>query len=184
MEQSMPRRLFPPSLKTVRKKLAPIQNVNDLREQAMSLTDRIALAATNVVGTMRFFYICAIMVTIPLIFPSTMKVIQYISSGYLQLILLPLIMVGQNLQSRHGELRAENDFQVNMKAEREIEVLYQHLEYQNALLLALMKKLDVSMEDALAGISEIETLELMSGKIPNDLEKLQTDRGMKESDDK
>jgi len=132
-----------------RETLAPIQNVNEMHEQSLSLTDRIALRATNIVGTMGFFFACAIMVTIPLLFRSAMPVIQYISSGYLQLILLPLIMVGQNLQSKHSELRAENDYQVNMKAEQEIEVLYKHLEYQNTILLALMKKLDVRLEDVL-----------------------------------
>jgi uncharacterized membrane protein len=39
----------------------------------------------------------------------------------IQIMLMPLIMVGQNLQGRHSELRAENDFEVNVKAEMEIE---------------------------------------------------------------
>jgi hypothetical protein len=145
--------IVPPSLQALRDRFAPLQNANILREQALSLTDRIALKATSIVGTMGFFYTCMVMVTIPLLAPKVMPVVQYISSGYLQLILLPLIMVGQNLQGKHTELRAENDYQVNMKAEREIEVLYQHIEYQNAILLALMQKLDVKMEDVFA-ISE------------------------------
>ena len=124
-----------------------------MHEQSLTLTDRIALKATGVVGTMGFFYACLIMVTIPLLIPPTMAVVQYISSGYLQLILLPLIMVGQNLQSRHSETRAENDYQVNMRAEREIEHVFKHLEYQNAILIALMGKLDLRLEDVLA-ISE------------------------------
>jgi len=148
---------LPPSLSAIRKNLTPVRNVNEMHEQSLSLLDRIALGATNIVGTMGFFFACAIMVTIPLLFRSAMPVIQYVSSGYLQLILLPLIMVGQNLQSKHSEARSENDYQVNMKAEREIEVLYKHLEYQNAILLALMKKLDVRLEDVM--IVSQETLD-------------------------
>ena len=33
---------------------------------------------------------------------------------------MPLIMVGQNLQGKHAEIRAENDYQINVKAENEI----------------------------------------------------------------
>jgi len=161
----------PPSLQAVRAQQAPIQNTNDVHELSLSVLDHIALAATNVVGTMWFFFACAIMVTMPLIFPQAMPVVQYISSGYLQLILLPLIMVGQNLQSRHGELRAENDYQINMKAEREIEVLYRHLEYQNAMLLALMKKMEIRLEDVLVVTEETDAaLNAIADRMPNDLQ--------------
>ena len=159
--------LTPQPLRALREQSLPIQNSNELREQSLSLTDRIALKATGVVGTMTFFYACLVMVTIPLLIPPVMPVIQYISSGYLQLILLPLIMVGQNLQSRHTEIRAENDYRVNVRAEREIEHVFRHLEYQNAVLVALMKKLDVRLEDVLA-ISEetYETLEKIADNGP------------------
>ena len=59
---------------------------------------------------------------------------------------MPLIMVGQNIQGRHSELRAESDLDVNMKAEAEIEIVLEHLEYQNALLIAMVEKLGDSIE--------------------------------------
>jgi uncharacterized membrane protein len=171
MSPAAPRHITLPTLQTVRKQHGPLKNAKELEERAMSLTDRIALVATKIVGSMGFFYACVIMVTVPLLLPKTMVAIQYVSSGYLQLILLPLIMVGQNLLGRHGEIRAENDFQVNMKAEREIEVLYQHLEYQNAILLAMMVKLDISVEDALAAAPGVAAMEgNMSDAIHNNLE--------------
>jgi uncharacterized membrane protein len=49
-------------------------------------------------------------------------------SNLIQIFLMPLIMVGQNLQGRHAEARAEADFEVNTKAEREIEAILLHLE--------------------------------------------------------
>ena len=36
---------------------------------------------------------------------------------------MPLLMIGQNLQSAHTELLSENDFEVNKKAERQTEEL-------------------------------------------------------------
>ena len=51
-------------------------------------------------------------------------------SNLIQILLMPLIMVGQNLQSRHSEARAQSDFEVNVKAENEIEAILLHLEVQ------------------------------------------------------
>ncbi len=141
--------LFPPSWREMRNKHTPIHNVNKIRNDGLSFTDKIALKATSIVGTMGFFFFCIVMVTIPLIFKETMPVVQYISSGYLQLIFLPLIMVGQNLQSKHSELRAENDYQINLKAEREIEVIYKYLDYQNAMLLTIMHIMDITTDEVL-----------------------------------
>jgi uncharacterized membrane protein len=42
-------------------------------------------------------------------------------SNMIQLFLMPLIMIGQNLQGRGAEERAKNDYKVNRKAETEIQ---------------------------------------------------------------
>jgi hypothetical protein len=63
-------------------------------------------------------------------------------SNVIQIFLMPLIMIGQNLQGRHSEIRAEADFEVNVKAEREIEAILTHLENQNELILRIVKHLD------------------------------------------
>lgn len=64
-------------------------------------------------------------------------------SNVLQMFLMPLIMIGQNLQGRHSEARAESDFEVNVKAEREIEAILLHLENQNELILKILSKLEL-----------------------------------------
>ncbi|GAC1671845.1 MAG: hypothetical protein PVS2B2_03620 [Candidatus Acidiferrum sp.] len=63
-------------------------------------------------------------------------------SNVIQLMLMPLIMVGQNLQGRHSEARAESDFNVNVKAENEIEVIIRRLENQNQLILKILRHLE------------------------------------------
>jgi uncharacterized membrane protein len=65
----------------------------------------------------------------------------------IQILLMPLIMVGQNVQAKHIDARAENDLNINTKAEEEIEYILHHLEYQNTMLLAMMDKLGVTAED-------------------------------------
>ena len=54
---------------------------------------------------------------------------------------MPLIMIGQNLQGRHAEQRAESDFEVNVRAEKEIEIILMHLENQNELIMKILNNL-------------------------------------------
>jgi uncharacterized membrane protein len=51
---------------------------------------------------------------------------------------MPLIMIGQNLQDRHAETRAESDFNVNVRAEKEIKIVLLHLTHQNELILKIL----------------------------------------------
>jgi uncharacterized membrane protein len=58
-------------------------------------------------------------------------------SNLIQILLMPLIMVGQNIQGRHAEARADEDFAVNQKAELEVEEIIRHLEIQTEILQRL-----------------------------------------------
>ena len=68
-------------------------------------------------------------------------------SNLIQILLMPLIMVGQNLQSRHSETRAELDFEVNQKAEREVMATLLHLERNTDLLVRLMQHLECGLTE-------------------------------------
>ncbi|HTK03365.1 MAG TPA: DUF1003 domain-containing protein [Alphaproteobacteria bacterium] len=111
-----------------------IKNTNEIHKSRLTGSDKIALFITKIVGTMPFFYACVALTTIPLFLPSTLPFIHYISSGYLQLILLPLILVSQNLQSKHAELRAEHEYETGLKAEKEIETILSRLDTIEKLL--------------------------------------------------
>jgi len=63
-------------------------------------------------------------------------------SNMIQIFLMPLILVGQNLQGRHAELRAEADFEVNKKAETEIETILNRLEEQDKMILEILQRLE------------------------------------------
>jgi uncharacterized membrane protein len=63
-------------------------------------------------------------------------------SNLIQIFLMPLILIGQNLQGQHAESRAEADFEVNKKAEDEIENILTHLENQNDVLEEILNKIN------------------------------------------
>lgn len=62
-------------------------------------------------------------------------------SNMIQLFLLPLLLIGQNLQKKYSDMRAEQDFEINRKSEREIETVIEHLENQNEILEKVLDKL-------------------------------------------
>jgi uncharacterized membrane protein len=62
----------------------------------------------------------------------------------IQILLMPLIMIGQNIHGRHAEARAEADFEVNLKAEREAEVIIAYLEKQTKMLEKIIEYFEKS----------------------------------------
>jgi uncharacterized membrane protein len=62
-------------------------------------------------------------------------------SNMIQLFLMPLIMIGQNVDAKQSDLRAEVDLKINAQAEIEIETIVLHLERQNKIMLQLLKHL-------------------------------------------
>ncbi len=146
----------PPSLEELKSQRHPLINVNALHRSRVSPLGRLALFITEHVGTMGFFLIIFCWTTCwlgwNLLAPKRLQfdppmafVLWLFISNMIQILLMPLIMVGQNLQGRHAELRAEHDLHVNVRAEREIEVVLSHLEYQNAILLAMVRKLGIDL---------------------------------------
>src|SRR5579871_4637149 len=114
----------------------------------ISALDKLALWITDKVGSMGFFVLIFLWTTCWLswnIFaPKNLRfdpfpafVLWLFISNMIQLFLMPLIMIGQNLQGRRAEARSENDFEVNVKAEREIEAILQHLERQDEMTLEI-----------------------------------------------
>ncbi len=142
----------PLSLAEFRKKLKPLRNVNKEAASKLKPLDKLAVWITNHVGTMGFFLLIFFWTVLwlgwNLLVPKDMQfdppmgfVLWLFISNLIQILLMPLIMVGQNVQGHHAEMRAESDLEVNVRAEKEIELILSHLEYQNEILISMMKKL-------------------------------------------
>ncbi len=131
----------------------PIRNINLEQRQGLSRLEKLALWVTVHIGTMGFFFVILafnlawigwnIFAPTALIFDTAWSfLILLFLNNILQILFMPLIMVGQNLQGRHAEARAEADFEVNTKAEREIETILLHLENQNELISKILDRLE------------------------------------------
>ncbi len=108
-----------------------VRNVNQEHKDSLSIQEKIALVITRGVGSMYCAYLFAIIALISLpdaIRAGKASIVSWIAQTFLQLVLLSIIMVGQNVASKHSELRADADYEVNIKAEKEIEEIKKSLE--------------------------------------------------------
>ena len=124
-----------------------VRNVNKEHRESFKTLDKIAIFITKMEGTMW----CAIAFTILALisFPAALQggvptTISWIAQTFLQLVLLSIIMVGQNLQSKHSELRADADYETNLESKKDIEMLMKRLDsIENDKLDKILKILKI-----------------------------------------
>jgi uncharacterized membrane protein len=144
---------YPISIQQIKDTHTASRNVNIRHRERLSKLDKLAVWITKKVGSMGFFMIVftwsAVWLTWNTLAPLHLRfdpfpafVLWLIISNMLQIFLMPLIMVGQNLQSRHSEIRAEEDYLINKKAEIEIETILTHLENQDKLILQILARME------------------------------------------
>ena len=156
-------KLKPISLHEFKRRRRPLRNINLEMHEKRTRLDKLALWITSHVGTMGFFLVIfawtVFWLSWNLLAPDRLKfdppmgfVFWLFLSNLIQILLMPLIMVGQNIIGRHAEARAEHDLEINIKAEQEIEVILHHLEHQNEILISMLRKLGVDVQEMLESV--------------------------------
>ncbi len=107
----------------------------------------LAVRVTAIVGTMVCAYLFAGLAIVSL--PSALRtgqliiIVAWIAQTFLQLVLLPVIIVGQNVQAAASDKRAEQTYQDAEAVLHEARKIQAHLAAQDAALEALAVKLGV-----------------------------------------
>src|SRR5262249_40349859 len=133
----------------------PVQNVNEIHKESLTLGQRVADRVASVVGGWPF-----------IIFQSCLLLLWMASNVYLvqhykdrafdpyPFILLNLVlsfqaaytgtivMMSQNRQNEKDRYAAQSDYECNMKAEEEIRVLMDHLAHQDLILADILARLE------------------------------------------
>jgi uncharacterized membrane protein len=117
---------------------------------ALSRQDRIALAITGAIGTMYAVYVFATFMAGWMLLqvalgkaafdPYPFAFLLFLGN-IVQLLLMPLIMVGQNLQGRHAQARADEEYRTVGKIFHDNEAALAHLDAQDVELLRQTKLL-------------------------------------------
>ncbi len=107
------------------------QRPHDTRWQRINAA--IGLRITVLVGTMLCAYVFAAiaLISLPANIHTTQTLILWISSSFLQLVLLPIIIVGQNIQAKASDKRSEDTYNDAAAILHESLQIQQHLEAQD-----------------------------------------------------
>jgi len=92
-----------------------------------ALNERIASTTTVLMGSMGCVYLFAIWSILPVLFPKLQSFVFYVSGGVIQLVALPLIMVGSAVLSKKSEERAIEDHETLMAEMAELKAMHDEL---------------------------------------------------------
>jgi len=124
----------------------PIQRLEELRRRKPIQTDdmrvgfngKIGLIITTIVGTMWAAYIFTVLALISL--PAAIGshdviiIISWVAQTFLQLVLLPIIIVGQNIQGKASDKRAAETYKDAESILQQCLELQAHLQAQDKIL--------------------------------------------------
>jgi len=139
----------------------PVRNVIQLHQEQLTTGQRIADGVAAIVGSWPFMIVQSVLLMCwmaanaylaihwrdtafdpyPFILLNLVLSFQAAYTG-------PVVMMSQNRQTQKDRLVAEHDFEINRKAEEEIQVIMNHLAYQNSILITMLERLGISHEDA------------------------------------
>jgi hypothetical protein len=112
-------------------------------DEHVGLNGKIALVLTAAVGTMWCAYAFAILALVVLpqaINGGLLPLVQWISQTFIQLVMLSVIMVGQNVLGRAADKRAVMTYRDADATFHEAEQIQKHLAAQDAAINELLDK--------------------------------------------
>lgn len=108
------------------------------------LNARFGLKITLIVGTMWAAYLFTLLALFALpsaVHQGTYYIIVWLSSSFLQLVLLPIIIVGQNIQAATADKRAEDTYKDAEAVLKESEEIQKHLLAQDQAISDILDRL-------------------------------------------
>ncbi len=123
-----------------RKKAGPPKTA----DEQVGFNGRFALLITTVVGTMWCAYAFGMLALVAL--PSALTsgplaIVQWVSQTFIQLVLLSIIMVGQNIMGKASDKRAEMTYKDADATFHEAGQIQAHLKVQDEALNTMLDKL-------------------------------------------
>jgi uncharacterized membrane protein len=138
----------------------PVRDILGEEVSRLSAAQRIADRVAEVVGSWPFIITQTALLVAWIGFNIWLAVMAHLRPGFLRawdpypFILLnlmlsfqaaytgPVVMMSQNRQAQKDRLVSQNDYEINQKAEREIEIVMRHLAHQDRLILDAIARLE------------------------------------------
>jgi uncharacterized membrane protein len=131
-----------------------VNHVHAAEQAAAGFNTVLAVLLTRSVGTMFTAYAFLLLALLGLfgllgwLNPFVFLLATWISQQFLQLVLLPIIMVGQNVLDRKAELQADEAYATTIKTYHELEQVSAHLNAQDTVLVriqAILERLEAKV---------------------------------------
>jgi hypothetical protein len=120
------------------------------RKAELGINERIGLAVTKRVGTMwaayAFFGLTLVSLPAALSSGNVIVIVSWVAQTFLQLVLLPIIIVGQNIQAKSSDDRAIATYEDAGAILEESKEIQAHLGDQDKALILLIDKVRVLEE--------------------------------------
>jgi len=114
-------------------------------DEHVGLNGKVALILTTTVGTMWCAYAFAVLALVALpqaLGGGLLPLIQWVSQTFIQLVMLSVIMVGQNILSRASDKRADMTYKDAEATFHEAQQIQAHLKAQDDAMNALLEKVE------------------------------------------
>ncbi|MCI0581674.1 MAG: DUF1003 domain-containing protein [Chloroflexi bacterium] len=114
-------------------------------EEAVGINGRIALGLTAAVGTMWCAYAFALLALVVLpnaLAGGLLPFVQWVSQTFIQLVMLSVIMVGQNILARASDRRSEMTYRDAEATFHEASQIQAHLTAQDEAINALLERVE------------------------------------------
>ncbi len=128
----------------------PVQNVNVIFEEQLTVGQRTADWVANTMGSWIFIIIQSVILTGWIVLNVVAWIQHWDPYPFILMNLVlsmqaayaaPIIMMSQNRQAARDRLEAHNDYQINQKAEEEIRAILDHLAAQDQALTRMAQML-------------------------------------------
>ncbi|MDQ3076000.1 MAG: hypothetical protein M3Q34_02635 [bacterium] len=103
---------------------------NEYKKENLAYLDRIALLVTNAVGTVWCAIIFAIIALMSLqqeMSGGNSALLTWFTQTFLQLVLMSVILIGQNIQTKVSEQKGQRDLETDLAIKQELEALIQRI---------------------------------------------------------
>ena len=135
-----------PHIEARKAKGPAVSKRHEASKAKLGINERIGLAVTKRVGTMWaayvFFGLSLVSLPAALSSGNEIVIVSWIAQTFLQLVLLPIIIVGQNIQAKASDERAIATYEDAGAILEEAKQIQQHLQAQDATIAELTAKLE------------------------------------------
>ncbi len=115
------------------------------KSEYIGINGKIAIVLTSAVGTMWCAYLFAVLAL--LVLPDAIKgglltLVQWVSQTFIQLVMLSVIMVGQNILGQSADKRAEMTYKDAEATFHEAQQIQAHLQAQDEAISTVLDRLE------------------------------------------